>query len=46
MCRGLAVHFSGFQAWVKKPLSPRALEDARQTDLVQQAWTDSGKVCG
>jgi putative transposase len=46
MCRVLMVHFSGFYAWLKEPLSLRALEDARQTDLIQQAWTDSGKVYG
>lgn len=46
MCRVLAVHFSGFYAWLKEPLSQLALEDARQTDLIQQAWADSGKVYG
>ncbi len=46
MCRVLAVHFSGFYAWLKEPLSLRALEDARQTELIQQAWADSGKVYG
>ena len=46
MCRVLMVHFSGFYAWIKEPLSHRAQEDARQTDLIQQAWTDSGKVYG
>jgi putative transposase len=46
MCRVLAVHFSGFYAWLKEPLSQRALEDARQTDLIHHAWTDSGKVYG
>lgn len=46
MCRVLAVHFSGVYAWLEEPLSQRALEDARQTDLIQQAWTDSGKVYG
>lgn len=40
------VHFSGFYTWVKEPLGPRALEDVRRTDLIQQAWTDSGKVYG
>jgi len=46
MCRVLAVHFSGFYAWLKEPLSQRALEDSRQTELIHQAWTDSGKVYG
>lgn len=46
MCRLLAVHFSGFYAWLKEPLSVGALEDARQTELIQQAWADSGKVYG
>ena len=46
MCRMLMVHFSGFYAWLKESLSQRALEDVRQTDLIQQAWADSGKVYG
>ncbi|MEP4194318.1 MAG: IS3 family transposase [Aliishimia sp.] len=46
MCRVLMVHFSGFYAWLKEPLSLRAQEDMRQTDLIQQAWADSGKVYG
>jgi putative transposase len=46
MCRVLMVHISGFYAWLKEPLSLRALEDARQTGLIGQAWTDSGKVYG
>ena len=46
MCRMLRVHFSGFYAWLKKPVSRRTREDARQTDLLRQAWTDSGKVYG
>jgi len=46
MCRVLLVHFSGFYAWLKEPLSLRALEDERQTELIRQAWTDSGKVYG
>jgi hypothetical protein len=33
-------------AWLKEPLSQSALEDARQTELIHQAWTDSGKVYG
>lgn len=46
MCRVLAVHFSGFYAWAKAPFSRRAQEDARQTNLLKQAWQASGKVYG
>lgn len=46
MCRVLRVHFSGFYAWLKEPLSLRARDDARQTELIRQAWSDSGKICG
>ena len=46
MCRELRVPFSDFYAWVKNPLSHRAQEDARQTELIQQAWADSGRVYG
>ena len=46
MCRGLCVHPSGFYAWLKSPLSNRALEDKRQTNLLKEAWNDSGKVYG
>lgn len=46
MCRCLAVQPSGFYAWQKSPLSRRAREDARQTELLRRAWHDSGKVYG
>jgi putative transposase len=46
MCRVLRVHFSGFYAWLKEPLSRRAQEDLRQMALIRQAWSDSGKVYG
>jgi len=46
MCRGLRVHPSGFYAWLKSPFSKRAIEDKRQTDLLKEAWEDSGKVYG
>lgn len=46
MCRVLRVHFSGFYAWLEKPLSLRAQDDARQTELIRQAWSESGRVYG
>ena len=46
MCRCLKIHPSGFYAWLKSPLSKRALEDERQTKLIEKAWEDSGKVYG
>lgn len=46
MCRMLNVHPSGFYAWLKNPMSKRALEDKRQTDLLKKAWDESGKVYG
>jgi putative transposase len=46
MCRMLCVHPSGFYAWLKRPFSKRAVEDHRQTDMLQEAWEDSGKVYG
>lgn len=46
MCSLLTVHPSGFYAWLKRPFSKRALEDERQTELLKEAWEDSGKVYG
>jgi putative transposase len=46
MCRCLRIHPSGFYAWLKAPMSERAQEDARQTNLLRDAWKDSGKVYG
>ena len=46
MCRCLRIHPSGFYAWLKNPLSKRAREDVRQTELIQKAWKESGKVYG
>ena len=39
-------HPSDFYAWHRNPLSERAREDARQTELIQKAWKDSSKVYG
>ncbi|SHM77737.1 HTH-like domain-containing protein [Roseovarius litoreus] len=46
MCRVLRVHFSGFHAWLKEPLSHPAQEDERQTELIRQARAESDKVHG
>ncbi|MFD2855787.1 IS3 family transposase [Seohaeicola zhoushanensis] len=46
MCRCLRIQPSGFYAWLKAPLSKRAYEDARQTELLKEAWVESGKVYG
>ena len=46
MCRCLRVQPSGFYAWLKAPLSKRAQEDQRQTDLIRAAWSESGKLYG
>jgi len=46
MCRCLRIHPSGFYAWLKSPLCKRATEDSRQTELIKEAWKDSGKVYG
>lgn len=46
MCRLLRFHFSGFCAWLKEPLSRRARDDFRQTELIRRACSDGGKVYG
>jgi len=46
MCRCLRIQPSGCYAWVKAPLSKRAREDVRQTELLKVAWVESGKVYG
>jgi putative transposase len=40
------VRFSGFHAGLKETLSRRAPEDARQTALIRQAWSERGSVYG
>ncbi|MBD3849391.1 IS3 family transposase [Bosea sp. SSUT16] len=46
MCRCLRIQPSGFYAWLKNPLSRRAREDARQIELLDKAWKESGRVYG
>jgi putative transposase len=44
--RFVDLRLSGFYAWHKEPLSRRAQDDERQTALIRQAWSDSGRVYG
>ena len=46
MCRCLRIQPSGLYAWLKNPLSRRAREDARQIELLDKAWKESGRVYG
>jgi len=46
MCRTLDVHRSGFYAWLKQPLSSRAVEDKRLLGLIKQSWLESGLAYG
>ena len=46
MCRCLCIHPSGFYVWLKNPLSKRAQDDVRQSDLLAKAWNESGRVYG
>ena len=46
MCRLPGVAPSGLYIWLKKPLSRRANENKRQTDLLLNAWEESSKVYG
>lgn len=43
MCRCFNIHPSRFYVRTKNPLSYRACEDARQTNLLNEAWNESGK---
>ena len=44
--RWLRIYLSSFYAWLKNPLSKRAKQDARQTELIRKDWKESGKVYG
>lgn len=46
MCRVLKVHFSGFYAWLNKPLSDRVLEDQRLLKLIKRFYLASGGTYG
>ena len=46
MCRLLGVSRSGFDQWVRNPLSNRAVEDQRLLGLIRAAYTASHGVYG
>lgn len=46
MCRVLDVQRSGFYAWLKRPLSNRAIEDNRLLGSIKQFWIESGFAYG
>ncbi|WP_096040827.1 IS3 family transposase [Pseudoalteromonas issachenkonii] len=46
MCRLFKLHRSGFYAWLKKPLSDRALEDNRLLKLIKEFYVASGGTYG
>jgi putative transposase len=46
MCRVLRVHRSGYYAWLKKPHSDRAIEDARLLPLIKEFHQASGGAYG
>lgn len=46
MCRVLAVHPSGFYAWLKHPLSNRAKTNQKLVTMIKQSWLASGLTYG
>jgi putative transposase len=46
LCDALGVHISGYYAWLKEPLSPRAIEDQKLLGRIKQFWLESGGHSG
>jgi len=46
MCKTLNINRSGFYAWLKKPMSNRAIEDNRLLGKIKQFWLESGCTYG
>ncbi len=46
MCRVLKINRSGFYAWLKQPLSKRAIEDNRLLKLIKESYIASGGTYG
>jgi putative transposase len=46
MCQVLKVHRSGFYAWMRQPLSKRAMEDARLLVAIKRSYDESHGIYG
>jgi putative transposase len=46
MCRVLKINRSGFYAWLKQPLSNRAIEDSRLLSRIKEFYVASGGTYG
>ncbi|WP_350616605.1 IS3 family transposase [Pseudomonas sp. HY7a-MNA-CIBAN-0227] len=46
LCLTLAIHPSGYYAWLSKPQSARAKDDQRLLGLIKHSWMESGGVYG
>ena len=46
MCRVLRINRSGFYAWLKQPLSNRAIEDNRLLKRIKEFYVASGETYG
>jgi putative transposase len=46
MCHVFKIHRSGFYAWLKQPLSNRAIEDKRLLKRIQECYLASGATYG
>ena len=46
MCRVLRVHRSGFYAWLKQPISKRAVQDRKLLEHIQESYDASNGVYG
>ena len=46
LCRVMAVHRSGYYAWIKEPYSPRTKENLRLTNLICHFHAESDQVYG
>ena len=46
MCRVLKVHRSGFYAWLKRPNSPREIDNQRLVSVIRHYWEESDQSYG